>query len=87
MSEGAVCKRCGTLFFVPNNYVLLVGYRDSSVGIATRLIAGRPKIRSWLPCRGSRYFSPHRSGLFWDPAMGIGSFVLGDKAAGTRSFF
>jgi hypothetical protein len=31
--------------FGPNNYVLSDGNRNSSVGIATGLIAGRPKIR------------------------------------------
>jgi hypothetical protein len=81
MSEGAVRDvALGFWFLIIIRF--LVGNRGSSVGIATGLMAGRPKIWSSLPCRGSRYFSPYRSGRFWDPAVGIGSFVLGDKAAG-----
>jgi hypothetical protein len=49
LSEGAVrdvalCSSC-------HNYVLLVGNRDSSIGITTGLI-DRSKIRSSLSCRG-----------------------------------
>jgi hypothetical protein len=60
--------------------------RDSSVGLETRLRAGRPRSHGEIPGRGKRFFSPpQRTDRLWGPPslliMGTGCCFRGGKAA------
>jgi hypothetical protein len=69
------------------NYVIKRGAGLShSVGITTRLRAGRPRVRGSIPGRGKRIFSLHNiqtaSGAHPAPhTMGTGECIPGGKAA------
>jgi hypothetical protein len=69
-----------------------VSFPRRTIGIATRLRAGRPMNLHSIPGRGKRFFfTPWRPDRLWGPpsllyAMGMGGCFPGDKAIGAWSW-